>query len=62
MNKSNISNYIIIDDDSDMLLHHAPHFIHCPPTPRSTSGFNEKCYEKALKVLSSTIIDLHYDN
>jgi hypothetical protein len=60
MNVSNIENYIIIDDDSDMLYGQRNHFIHVLPSPRNTSGFNEKYYNQALETLSSNIIDLNY--
>jgi hypothetical protein len=38
MDKSDIENYIIIDDDSDMLYGQRNHFVHVLPSPRNTSG------------------------
>jgi hypothetical protein len=61
MEKSNIENYIIIDDDSDMLYTQRNHFVHVLPSPRNVSGFNKKYQKIALNKLSKTIIDLNYD-
>ena len=61
MDKSSIINYIILDDDSDMLYGQRNHFINTPPPPRNYSGFNQQYYEQALKILSSDIISLNYD-
>jgi hypothetical protein len=60
MDKSGVENYIIIDDDSDMLYNQRNHFVHVLPSPRNRDGFNEKYYKEALKKLSKTIIDLNY--
>lgn len=60
MDASGIENYIILDDDSDMLYNQRDHFVHVVPSPRNTAGFNQYFYEQALKLLSSTIIDLNY--
>lgn len=60
MKASKIANYIIIDDDSDMLYNQRNHFIHCPPPPRNFSGFNEKHLEEAISKLSKTVIELNY--
>lgn len=58
--KSGIENYIIIDDDSDMLYGQRNHFIHVLPSPRNKDGFNQKYYEEALSKLSKTVVDLNY--
>jgi len=60
MNSSGIENYIIIDDDSDMLYSQRNHFVHVLPAPRNTSGFNESYYEIAKELLSRDIIDINY--
>lgn len=60
MDKSGIENYIILDDDSDMLYKQRSHFVHVLPSPRNTSGFNETYYQEALAKLSSNVIDLNY--
>lgn len=61
MEKSNINNYIIIDDDGDMLYQQRNHFVHVYPPPRNFMGFNEEHYLKALNILSKSVIDINYD-
>lgn len=61
MKESNISNYIIIDDDSDMLYQQRNHFIHVLPSPRNPSGFNQMFYQEALNTLNQDIIKLNYE-
>lgn len=58
---SNIENYIIIDDDSDMLYNQRFHFVHVKPSPRNMKGFHEEHYDKAKEILNKTIIELYYD-
>lgn len=60
MEKSGVSNYIIIDDDSDMLYTQRNHFVHVLPSPRNKRGFNEEYFDEALLKLSKTVIDLNY--
>lgn len=60
MIESNIENYIIIDDDSDMTYNQRNHFIHVLPSPRNYSGFNYQYGLQALKTLKSDIIHLNY--
>lgn len=60
INNSGIENYIIIDDDSDMLHKQKNHFVHVKPSPRNKKGFNVNNYKKALKILNKTIIDLQF--
>lgn len=60
MEESGIENYIIIDDDSDMLYGQRNHFIHVLPSPRNKLGFNDKYYKEALEKLSKNIVDLNY--
>lgn len=59
--ESGIENYIIIDDDSDMLYNQKDHFVHVLPSPRNMDGFKEKHYLKGLEILSKNIIELHKD-
>ena len=61
MDKSGIENYIIIDDDSDMLYGQRHHFILVLPSPRNTKGFNEEHYKLGMEMLSKTVIDLNYE-
>lgn len=58
---SSIENYIIIDDDSDMLYSQRNHFVHVLPAPRNNDGFNEYYFNMALEKLSKTVIELNYD-
>ena len=51
IDKSGIENYVIIDDDSDMLYNQKDNFVHILPPPRSTSGFSEEHYQQAKKIL-----------
>ena len=60
MKESGVENYIIIDDDSDMLYNQRNHFVHVLPSPRNKSGFNEKYYAEALEKLSKDVIELNY--
>lgn len=60
MDASGVDNYIIIDDDSDMLYNQRNHFVHVLPSPRNRDGFNEYYYKEALAKLSKSIIDLNY--
>jgi hypothetical protein len=60
MDRSGIENYIIIDDDGDMLYGQRNHFVHVLPSPRNKEGFNQKYYKEALAKLNKTVIDLNY--
>ena len=62
MKKSNIANYIIIDDDSDMLYGQRNHFVHVLPSPRNMDGFCEKYFKEALTKLYETVVTLNYKN
>lgn len=44
-----ITNYVIIDDDTDMMAEQASHFVKC----NTNTGFTQKEYEEALKILES---------
>lgn len=60
MDKSGVENYIIIDDDSDMLYGQRNHFVHVLPSPRNKDGFNQHYYEIAKSMLKKTTIELNY--
>jgi hypothetical protein len=62
MKRSGVDNYIIIDDDSDMLYNQRNHFVHVLPSPRNKLGFNEKYYAQALDKLSKDVIALNYED
>lgn len=61
MDESGVENYIIIDDDSDMLYGQRNHFVHVLPSPRNRDGFNQKYYDEALEKLSKNVIKLNYE-
>lgn len=58
--KCGIENYIIIDDDSDMLYGQRNHFIHVLPSPRNKNGFDSTHYKKAFLALSQSVVNLNY--
>jgi hypothetical protein len=60
MDKSGVENYIIIDDDSDMLYNQRNHFVHVLPSPRNKDGFNHHYYEIAKSMMEKTVIELNY--
>ncbi len=60
INKTGIENYIIIDDDGDMLYGQRNHFVHVLPSPRNKDGFNQHYYEIAKAMLEKTVIELNY--
>jgi hypothetical protein len=61
MDESGVENYIIIDDDSDMLYGQRHHFVHVLPSPRNKEGFNERYFYEAAVKLNRTVIDLNYN-
>lgn len=61
MSKSQIENYLILDDDSDFLYSQRNHFVHVFPSPRNKQGFNDFYLNQALDKLSKTIIELNYE-
>ncbi len=62
IDRSNLENYIIIDDDSDMLYQQRNHFVHVLPSPRNKRGFDESHYKLALEKLSKSVIELNYED
>lgn len=57
---SGIENYVIVDDDSDMLYKQRNNFVHVLPSPRNKEGFNENYYNLAKEKLAKNVIDLNY--
>lgn len=53
---SNIKNYIILDDDSDMLYSQREHFVHTP----NNSGLGEYQTNLSINILNKSLIDLYY--
>jgi hypothetical protein len=60
IDKSGIENYIIIDDDSDMLYGQRKHFVHVLPSPRNKDGFTEEHYNLGLEILSKSVTEITY--
>lgn len=58
LEKSWLNNYIIIDDDSDMLYNQREHFV----KTSFKHGLTNEIAEKAIKILNTGIIDLYYGN
>jgi hypothetical protein len=58
IDKSQVKNYIILDDDSDMLYTQKEHFIHTS----WKSGLTDELMHKSIEILNSTLIDLYYGN
>jgi len=60
MIRSGIENYLIIDDDSDMLYSQRKNFVHVEPAPRNLAGFHSGHLKKAKKILNKNIVELIY--
>ena len=58
--RSGIQNYVIIDDDSDMLYGQRNNFVHVYPSPRNNDGFGLYHYNLAKEILSKTITQITY--
>lgn len=58
IDKSPIKNYIILDDDSDMLYNQKEHFVHTG----WKYGLDDTAMHKSIDILNSTLIDLYYGN
>ena len=58
--RSGIQNYVIIDDDSDMLYGQRNNFVHVYPSPRNNHGFGLYHYNLAKEILSKTITQITY--
>jgi len=66
LEKSKVKNYVILDDDSDMLYNQKEHFVKCSgrgdePDHESTYGFTTKAKEEAIEILNKNLIELYYD-
>lgn len=55
--KSGVENYVIIDDDSDMLYGQRNHFV----KPDAEYGFSINDYHKAYSILSKDVARLNYE-
>ena len=56
LQKSKVKNYVILDDDSDMLLGQREHFVHTS----WKSGLSDYATEKAINTLKAHPEDLYY--
>lgn len=56
LEKSLVKNYIILDDDSDMLYNQREHFI----KTNSYSGLTKELADKCIEILNKNITDLYY--
>ncbi len=62
-----ISNYIILDDDSDMTFSQKEHFVKCScnrdhPDAIEGYGLTRMNAFKAIKILNTPLVDLYYHN
>lgn len=53
--KAEIKNYVILDDDSDMLYDQIEHFINCD----SLYGLTDEDADKSIKILNKTVQELY---
>lgn len=56
IDKCSVKNYIILDDDSDMLYTQKEHFVHTG----WKYGLDDEKMHKSIEILNSTLIDLYY--
>jgi hypothetical protein len=49
INENKVDKYVILDDDSDMLLEQASHFVHT----KTVDGLTEQNVEEAIKILNN---------
>lgn len=58
LEKSEVKNYIILDDDSDMLYGQREHFVQTS----QKSGLDAETTQKAIKILNTSLENLYYKN
>jgi hypothetical protein len=56
LNKSLVKNYVILDDDSDMLYSQKEHFVKTDVY----HGLKQEHVDQAIKILNQSILDLYY--
>ncbi len=56
LKKSLVSNYVILDDDPDMLYEQREHFV---KTNAYKNGFNEQCLKRATAILSTSALEIY---
>jgi hypothetical protein len=57
LEKSEVQNYVILDDDSDMLYPQREHFVQTT----WKDGLNDKHTDKCIEILNKTLVDLYYN-
>lgn len=55
---SEVLNYVILDDDSDMLFGQTEHYVR---TPHQT-GLSDTCVHDAIEILNKTLVQLYYED
>ncbi len=66
LDKAIVKNYVILDDDSDMLYSDKEHFVKCscrsnePDALDAGYGLTSKAANEAIKILNSNLIELYY--
>jgi hypothetical protein len=64
LEKSIVKNYVILDDDSDMLLSQYEHFVKTSMRQEGdaihNTGLTRKAAEEAIKILKKDLIELYY--
>lgn len=56
LEKSDVKNYVILDDDSDMLYSQREHFV----KTHNYTGLTEETADKAIEILNTPIVKLYY--
>ena len=64
--RAHVKNYVILDDDSDMLLGQAEHFVKTSnrwnePDAFQGYGLTTKAADEAITILNSSLTELYYD-
>lgn len=58
MEKSLVKNYVILDDDSDMLYNQREHYVKCNAYGK---GLDNETADKSIKILNTPITELYYE-
>lgn len=58
IDKAIVKNYVILDDDSDMLYGQGEHFV----KTYTMNGLTEERADECIKILSTHLTDLYYEN
>jgi hypothetical protein len=58
IDKAKVKNYIILDDDSDMLYSQKEHFVHTD----NLYGLTDEDVDNSISILRKSLVDLYYEN